>query len=186
MSNFGRRTWDKEEYAIQAQTKSLHESLKHTLTASELSELKIRYTNYDQLMKDSIKGINQKVLTTGLTSYKKGKQFGFYCEICDLTFKDSLQFIDHLNHKTHEIKFELTFDEPLVLDTRDNDDIEIDEFSNSLKENVKAFVKIHKAKPKRDKDASVKKQRKKNKIITNTNSEIHSMMGFTEFGNSKS
>lgn len=32
---------------------------------------------------------------------KKGKGAGFYCDACDLTYKDSLQWIDHLNSKQH-------------------------------------------------------------------------------------
>lgn len=32
---------------------------------------------------------------------KRGKSAGFYCEHCDLTFKDSLQWVDHLNSKQH-------------------------------------------------------------------------------------
>lgn len=32
---------------------------------------------------------------------KKGKGAGFYCEACDLTYKDSLQWVDHLNSKQH-------------------------------------------------------------------------------------
>lgn len=32
---------------------------------------------------------------------KRGKGAGFYCDHCDLTFKDSLQWVDHLNSKQH-------------------------------------------------------------------------------------
>ena len=32
---------------------------------------------------------------------KRGKGAGFYCDTCDLTFKDSLQWVDHLNSKQH-------------------------------------------------------------------------------------
>jgi len=32
---------------------------------------------------------------------KRGKGAGFYCEDCDLTFKDNLQWVDHLNSKQH-------------------------------------------------------------------------------------
>lgn len=32
---------------------------------------------------------------------KKGRSAGFYCEVCDLTYKDSLQWVDHLNSKQH-------------------------------------------------------------------------------------
>ncbi|RPB26137.1 hypothetical protein L211DRAFT_697459 [Terfezia boudieri ATCC MYA-4762] len=32
---------------------------------------------------------------------KRGKGAGFYCDACDLTYKDSLQWVDHLNSKQH-------------------------------------------------------------------------------------
>ena len=32
---------------------------------------------------------------------KRGKGAGFYCEECDLTFKDNLQWVDHLNSRQH-------------------------------------------------------------------------------------
>ena len=32
---------------------------------------------------------------------KRGKGAGFYCGDCDLTFKDNLQFVDHLNSRQH-------------------------------------------------------------------------------------
>ena len=32
---------------------------------------------------------------------KRGRGAGFYCEECDLTFKDNLQFVDHLNSRQH-------------------------------------------------------------------------------------
>lgn len=32
---------------------------------------------------------------------KRGRSAGFYCSHCDLTFKDSLQWIDHQNSKQH-------------------------------------------------------------------------------------
>lgn len=34
---------------------------------------------------------------------RRGRGAGFYCEDCDLTFKDNLQWVDHLNSKQHLI-----------------------------------------------------------------------------------
>ncbi|KAI9167077.1 putative C2H2 finger domain protein [Paramyrothecium foliicola] len=34
---------------------------------------------------------------------KRGRGAGFYCESCDLTFKDNLQFVEHLNTMQHLI-----------------------------------------------------------------------------------
>ena len=34
---------------------------------------------------------------------RRGRGAGFYCEDCDLTFKDNLQWVDHLNSRSHLI-----------------------------------------------------------------------------------
>lgn len=41
------------------------------------------------------------LVPTGAGIGKRGKGAGFYCDHCDLTFKDSLQWVDHLNSKQH-------------------------------------------------------------------------------------
>jgi U4/U6.U5 tri-snRNP component SNU23 len=46
--------------------------------------------------------LNKTQLVPGSAAVgKKGKGAGFYCDACDLTYKDSLQWIDHLNSKQH-------------------------------------------------------------------------------------
>jgi U4/U6.U5 tri-snRNP component SNU23 len=46
--------------------------------------------------------LNKTQLVPGSAAVgKKGKGAGFYCEACDLTYKDSLQWVDHLNSKQH-------------------------------------------------------------------------------------
>ncbi|ODQ64579.1 hypothetical protein NADFUDRAFT_42889 [Nadsonia fulvescens var. elongata DSM 6958] len=47
-------------------------------------------------------GLNKVMLVAQGTSIgKRGRGIGFYCEVCDLTFKDNLQLIDHYNSKQH-------------------------------------------------------------------------------------
>jgi U4/U6.U5 tri-snRNP component SNU23 len=41
------------------------------------------------------------MVAAGSAVGKRGKGAGFYCEDCDLTFKDNLQFVDHLNSRQH-------------------------------------------------------------------------------------
>jgi U4/U6.U5 tri-snRNP component SNU23 len=45
---------------------------------------------------------------------KKGKSAGFYCEACDLTFKDSLSYLDHINSSQRMISVRVL----LILDYR--------------------------------------------------------------------
>lgn len=179
MSTFGRRTWNKEDYIGVTTSKDLP-----NFTETELQQLKIKYTNYNKLMQDANTNINKKTIVTNVMSYKKGKQFGFYCDLCDLTFKDTLQYIDHLNHKIHQVKFEQLFGEPLILDIRENDDIPIEEFKNNYRKSISQFVKLHKDKVK----SLPKKSKPKNKTRTaepSIENDISQMMGFGSFGTSK-
>lgn len=184
MSSFGRRTWDRKEYAELAKQgqQTYEQSLRSSLTDVQLQQLKDKYTDHHALMQGTMSGLNQNTLVTGVSSYKKGKQFGFYCELCNMTFKDNLQYIDHLNHKTHEVKFEAVFDEPLVNDTRDNDDLRTEEFESFYIETVKHFVNDHQPKEKR-----VHKPRGKRPKTTPSqdSSDISKMMGFGSFGGVK-
>lgn len=47
-------------------------------------------------------GLNKVTLVPGTAvSGKRGKGVGFYCSACNLTYKDSIQYLDHLNSKQH-------------------------------------------------------------------------------------
>ena len=47
-------------------------------------------------------GTNQVTLVpAGSGVGKRGKGAGFYCEACDLTFKDSIQYVDHVHSRQH-------------------------------------------------------------------------------------
>lgn len=51
---------------------------------------------------DLYKDVNKVTLVPGTaTTGKRGKGAGFYCEPCNLTFKDSIQYVDHVNSKQH-------------------------------------------------------------------------------------
>lgn len=50
---------------------------------------------------DVYQNIGKKTLVTGSVTSKRGKSAGFYCPSCDLTFRDSISYTDHLNSKQH-------------------------------------------------------------------------------------
>lgn len=51
---------------------------------------------------DFNEGLNTLQLVPATASVgRRGKGAGFYCEVCNLTYKDSIQWIDHLNSKQH-------------------------------------------------------------------------------------
>ncbi|SCU89740.1 LAME_0E05248g1_1 [Lachancea meyersii CBS 8951] len=190
-SNFGRRTWDRAEYAqLGRLSKDSPNPHLDSLTQEELQSLKVRYTNHNTLVAGATQNANQKVLTSTLSSYKRGKQFGFYCELCDLTFKDTLQFVDHLNHKIHQIKFETVFGEPLIIDLRDNDDIPLQEFDEAYSSTIREFLKTYGRPSTKRKNASqtdhsvpVAKTQQKRKI--NDGNNLDTVMGFGGFGTTK-
>lgn len=47
--------------------------------------------------------VGKTQLISGATAAvgKRGRGAGFYCEDCDLTFKDNVQWVDHLNSRQH-------------------------------------------------------------------------------------
>ena len=44
----------------------------------------------------------QSLVPAGAGVGKRGRGAGFYCEACDLTFKDNLQWIEHVNSMQHQ------------------------------------------------------------------------------------
>lgn len=42
-----------------------------------------------------------QLVAAGSAIGKRGRGAGFYCEACDLTFKDNKQFVEHINSKQH-------------------------------------------------------------------------------------
>ncbi|TVY17236.1 U4/U6.U5 small nuclear ribonucleoprotein component snu23 [Lachnellula arida] len=41
------------------------------------------------------------LMPAGAATGKRGRGAGFYCKDCDLTFKDNLQWVEHVNSKQH-------------------------------------------------------------------------------------
>jgi len=108
-----RRTWDREEYAAKAEERerkfteegrARHEAAlagkKYIRRAStppdarDTEARKARLNVADQVGKTQL-------VAVGAAQGKRGKSAGFYCDACDLTFKDNLQFVEHLNSKQH-------------------------------------------------------------------------------------
>lgn len=106
-----RKTWDLDEYAEKAKKRE----------ASEREEAKARYeaklagkkyhkplTGNEEMTSarraaldvSSMVGKTQ-LIVGGAGQGKRGRSAGFYCEACDLTFKDNKQFVEHLNTPQH-------------------------------------------------------------------------------------
>ena len=183
-TKYGRRTWNRELYAALARDK---QDKQDQLTEDDKRRLKQKYTDRNKLLSDSLSDLNRKVIARNVSSFKRGKQFGFYCELCDMTFKDTLQYVDHLNHKLHAVRFEDILGEPLILNNRDNDEVELGEFREVLSSVVDEFVAEH---AERVSKTSYKSRRRKggsgrggrDTADMNTNSQVAKVMGFSSFG----
>jgi len=106
-----RKTWDLDEYAEKAKKRE----------AAEREEAKARYeaklagkkyykplTGNEEMTSarraaldvSAMVGKTQLVVG-GAGQGKRGRSAGFYCEACDMTFKDNKQFVEHMNTAQH-------------------------------------------------------------------------------------
>ncbi|KAM3425384.1 U4/U6.U5 small nuclear ribonucleoprotein component snu23 [Cercospora zeina] len=110
-----RRTWDRSEYEAkarerdakvkeegQARYEAALEGKKYHRRASTPTDTKETEARQQRL------NVAEQVGKTTLVAAsagqgKRGKGAGFYCDACDLTFKDNLQWVEHLNSKQHLI-----------------------------------------------------------------------------------
>lgn len=108
-----RKTWDRGEYAAKAverdqkvkeEGKARYEAklegrkyIRRASTPPDARDTEARQARLnvaDQVGKTQL-------VAAGAGQGKRGKSAGFYCDACDLTFKDNLQFVEHLNSKQH-------------------------------------------------------------------------------------
>lgn len=122
-----RRTWDRTEYAAKAAARESSEkkesiarhearllgkkyypppSSSTTTTTATTSSSHAPSDSTDTTSRASRLDVSSLIGKTTLVPLgaavgKRGKGAGFYCEACDLTFKDNVQFVDHLNSRQH-------------------------------------------------------------------------------------
>ena len=110
-----RKTWDRAEYAAKAEAREAKvkeegkaryeaklEGKKYVPRASTPPDAKEAESRTSRLDVASNVG-KTSLVPAGASTGKRGKGAGFYCADCDLTFKDNLQFVDHLNSRQHLI-----------------------------------------------------------------------------------
>ncbi|RMJ25069.1 C2H2 finger domain protein [Aspergillus sp. HF37] len=107
-----RKTWDREEYAKKAaeddakrkeEGKARYEAKllgKKWHAPVDHSSLEATTSRKQRLDVGSMVG-KTTIVPSGSAVGKRGKGAGFYCSDCDLTFKDNLQLVEHLNSKQH-------------------------------------------------------------------------------------
>ena len=109
-----RRTWDKAEYAEKAKKEQdeRREEAKQRYEAKLEGRKWHKHVDMKSLDETTRRGQRLDVssmvgkstlVPAGAGVGKRGKGAGFYCEACDLTYKDNVQYIEHLNSKQHLI-----------------------------------------------------------------------------------
>ncbi|KAF2116303.1 hypothetical protein BDV96DRAFT_480343, partial [Lophiotrema nucula] len=108
-----RKTWDREEYAQKAaerdrkqkeEGKARYEAAlegkKYRRRASTPDDVRETEARSSRLDFSSMVG-KTMLVPAGAGVGKRGRGAGFYCEACDLTFKDNIQYVEHLNSRQH-------------------------------------------------------------------------------------
>ncbi|RSM11917.1 hypothetical protein CEP52_002733 [Fusarium oligoseptatum] len=202
-----RKTWDLDEYAAKAKERE----------AKEKEEAKARYEAklagkkyYKPLTGDetytsarrNVIDLTQQVGKTQLVPAgagvgKRGRGAGFYCEACDLTFKDNKQFVEHLNTPQHllntgqttEVK-RATAEEKKEKQTSLHERLQLreEEAEKEAEERRKKRKEENeRKKAKREEESKVKMEYGDDVRIEGEHDEDDMMaqMGFTGFGTSK-
>lgn len=112
-----RKTWNREEYAAKAAEREFREraEAKARYEAKAAGKKYIPVKNEDEALPDDARMIEARrerinleenlnkttLVPAGASGGKRGKGAGYYCEACDLNFKNSLEWVEHLNSKQH-------------------------------------------------------------------------------------
>jgi len=108
-----RKTWDKAEYAERAkaheasrkeESKARYEAKlagkKYHARAATPPDARETQARTQRLNVGDLVG-KTTLVPAGAAVGKRGKGAGFYCEACDLTFKDNVQLVEHYNSRQH-------------------------------------------------------------------------------------
>ena len=110
-----RRTWNSEEYAAKAAAREASERTESALkyearlsgkayhAAPTVAATNMASARTARLDVSSQVGKTQMITGAMAGVAKKGRGAGFWCEDCDLTYKDNLQWVEHLNSKQHAV-----------------------------------------------------------------------------------
>lgn len=147
--------------------------------------------------------LNKTFLVVGSAVGTRGKGAGFYCEVCDLTFKDNLKYVDHINSKSHlyamgqtDVQQRSTLEEveqrlELLVKRRNEEDSNLTFDINKRIEARRKFLEEQEEQRKQKKIEKKKLQKKKKKQKINNDvdednvTDIALLMGFKGFGTTK-
>ncbi|SGZ58741.1 CIC11C00000003212 [Sungouiella intermedia] len=106
---YGRKTWDVEAYAEEARR---GKSKKDAPSDKAVELVKnLNGQNYldhrAYLLDESVLAVGKHTLISAdsntSSTFGKNKRFGFFCPVCDLSFRDTLALVDHFNSAQHQL-----------------------------------------------------------------------------------
>lgn len=213
IDQYGRKTWNLELYAQEAKRKSDRELPQDSVLASQ----NLKDGKYDQhradLIESSVLAVKKHTLISSggdrTATFGKNKRFGFFCPVCDLSFRDTLALVDHVNSPQHAKKAR-------SLVPGDSDDAKADiggvkhanaaQVAEKIEELVKKLLRaqvetknlgsLHERILKRQKFEEKRRQKRKEKKLRKAsddvefggdgdNDQLQATMGFHGFGSTK-
>ncbi|WPK26029.1 hypothetical protein PUMCH_003374 [Australozyma saopauloensis] len=108
VDQYGRKTWNVEAYEKEAGRKRALDADSSSSNAKLLKN-KTVLEQRQNLIDLSVLAVKSHTLigadaASTLTTYGKNKRFGFFCPVCDLSFRDTLALVDHINLPQHAKK----------------------------------------------------------------------------------
>ncbi|CAX43506.1 U4/U6.U5 small nuclear ribonucleoprotein component, putative [Candida dubliniensis CD36] len=110
---YGRKKWNVDLYEKEAKDRTNQSTEpSNATTTNQINDhsSSLEYIEHrNKLLNDSINAVKQYSLinpqtSTSTITFGKNKRFGFFCPICDVSFRDNLLLIDHLNSPQHVSK----------------------------------------------------------------------------------
>lgn len=206
---YGRKTWDVEAYERQARSgDKAGGGLAAAAAAAQTVKNKPFLQHRAQLLHQSMDAVNKHTLlgseVSATTVHGQNKRFGFSCPICDLSFRDTLALVDHLNSPQHARRVNALgggagSDEELLAGVKRASLQEVrqviqdliarlykqkagDEPAASLQERVQKRVAFE------QKRLELRRQRRAQKAQASSaavDDEVHAALGFGSFGTTK-
>ena len=109
-----RRKWDKSEYQAKAAVQEAQRKEEGRQRYEAKLEGKKWHKSVDTSLLDATSARAHRIdaasmvgkstlVPAGSSVGRRGKSAGFYCEACDETYRDNVQYVEHLNSKKHLI-----------------------------------------------------------------------------------
>lgn len=193
VNSFGRRTWDKEEYARLARERV--EEIRHKKNGKgQIPKTTKAHDFFKQRMEDLKKIDSMNKIALVADSVTGG---WFVCDVCRRKYKDNLAYIEHLNSNEHL--------QNSGFDAREQQEVTLEQIKDRLETlkrikdeerlkddtqyDIRAQIEM---KRKRDEEEALRKKERKDKkrkkvveenreSIATTNDPMMTMMGFSSF-----